>query len=338
MGSSLPNMEPVDPDAPKEGPPSSAHRAAAEDSQPRARPLAPKERPKIRPSPNETPTRPRGIEAVKPTHRLNEVPKDRETQPSMQAVKLAEQESRIARARLGAETAPPPAHPSEGATKIVQHAGAISSLPPAEALEDDEDPIAKMRALYAQGDAAAALALATELTAGFDAPPPAQIHSTAPPLVLEPGDLVATVPPRSGPSEPAPFSDVSIEVEAEDDPYGGLIPVEDEESEEPEEVGDLLDEDDPFGGLVEAEPDPMDPISHSGIVAAGRLPVVAVTPRLLVDAREIPSLPIDPRGAFMLTLVDGIQSLEEILDICAMPQDEALELIEKLRLMGVIEI
>ena len=304
----------------------------------RPRPFVPKDRPKIRPSPNETPTRPRGIEAVQPTRRLGGIPKDRPTQQSLEAVKLAEQESQIARARLG-KTTPPPGptpRPSNPATAIVPARDGEIDIDPF--AMDEEDPIAAMRALCPQGNAEAALALATAITSELDEPAAFEPASGT----FRPDALAVA----SSAIEPAPFSDAMLDdafddVAPPDDPFGGLIPVDDEEelgaadSSEPDELDFGLG-DDPFGGLVPVEPEPL---SHSAIVATGNLPIVAMqTPRLLIDAREIPTLPIDPRGAFMLTLVDGIQSLEEILDTCAMPQAEALDLIDKLRLMGVIEV
>ena len=52
---------------------------------------------------------------------------------------------------------------------------------------------------------------------------------------------------------------------------------------------------------------------------------------------EVSKLPIDHRAGFLLAHVDGMQTLEEILDVCAMPATDALELIERLKEMGVIE-
>lgn len=108
------------------------------------------------------------------------------------------------------------------------------------------------------------------------------------------------------------------------DPFGGLIPVEDDELVEVEEddgadaadttaVFDALGDDAKIAMLTSQE-----------------------VPRLLVDVHEIARLPVDPRAAFLLGHVDGIQTMEEILDVCAMPESEALELLARLRAMGVI--
>lgn len=52
---------------------------------------------------------------------------------------------------------------------------------------------------------------------------------------------------------------------------------------------------------------------------------------------EIAKLPIDHRAGFLLAHVDGMHTLEELLDVCAMPATEALALIAKLNEMGVID-
>jgi len=80
---------------------------------------------------------------------------------------------------------------------------------------------------------------------------------------------------------------------------------------------------DPFGGLLPVSTEP---------------PPGAAVPRLLVSAAEIAKLPMDPRAAFLLGHVDGTNTLEEIVDMCPMPQNEALELVARLRGMGVIAI
>ena len=60
-------------------------------------------------------------------------------------------------------------------------------------------------------------------------------------------------------------------------------------------------------------------------------------PRVTKSPAEMAHLPIDPRGGFLLAQVDGMQTLEEILDVCAMPAAEALEVIEHLKGLGVLE-
>jgi hypothetical protein len=214
------------------------------------------------------------------------------TRQSLEAVRLAEQETRIARAGVMDAAFARLLDPidAESETRV----GRFDDVPPpssrsapsASGVASRDDRVAAMRDLYAQGHADAALALAAELSFEFDA------------------------------SEPEPF-----------DPFGGLIPIE---------------EDDPFGGLEIVEED--DPQDHTAILEASadssRLARITSrqVPQLLVGPKEIAKLPMDPRAAFILGHIDGIQSMEEILDVCAMPEAEAIELIERLHRMGVISL
>ncbi|MBX3189338.1 MAG: hypothetical protein KF819_20105 [Labilithrix sp.] len=151
-----------------------------------------------------------------------------------------------------------------------------------------DDRVAAMRELYAKGDADGALALAATLSR-----PPE--------------------PPRG---QDYPDASVIIEFGEDEisDPFGGLIPLDDE--------GDEL--------------------SSKPTVVPPQPPLLTLTerhsiPRVLKSPAEVAKLPIDHRAGFLLAHVDGMQTLEEILDICAMPPVEALDLIGKLREMGVIE-
>ena len=103
-----------------------------------------------------------------------------------------------------------------------------------------------------------------------------------------------------------------------------------------------VDQDDPFGGLL-----PVDEVeTHATTMPTAPPPSGAATltlterqsiPRLRKSMGEISKLKIDHRAGFLLAHVDGMQTLEEILDICAMPLHEALELITNLKELGVIE-
>lgn len=61
-------------------------------------------------------------------------------------------------------------------------------------------------------------------------------------------------------------------------------------------------------------------------------------PRVLRSSHEIATMPIDHRGGFLLAHVDGVQTVDEILDVCAMPEDEAVHLLEQLVVMGAIAL
>lgn len=66
-----------------------------------------------------------------------------------------------------------------------------------------------------------------------------------------------------------------------------------------------------------------------------RLRVESV-PRLVLSAAEVRALPLDHRAGFIMWLIDGRSSVEDVLDGCAMPMDEAIAILRALAAMGVI--
>jgi len=166
--------------------------------------------------------------------------------------------------------------------------------------------VATMRELYARGDAEGALALATAITT--DGPPP-----------------IAPIAPA--PSGDHPDASIYIEVTPEDEldeSLGGLLRIEE--------------------GTVQVSP----PTKSREMPRAPRNAETATRalltlterqsiPRIVQSPGEVAKLPIDPRGGFLLGQVDGMQTVEEILDVCAMPAAEALEILEQLRELGVIQ-
>jgi hypothetical protein len=208
-------------------------------------------------------------------------PRETPTPQSLEAVRLAEEETRIAHAGVLSAAISQSVLDADDSTRVVNDAPSSSrNVPSASGVASRDDRVAAMRELYAEGNAAAALALASEVASELGA-----------------------------------------------DPFGGLIPVDDESAAgDPIEV--VVDDDDDHTAIVEASADS----SRLAAMTSRQIP------RLLVDPREISRLPMDPRAAFLLGHIDGVQSMEEILDVCAMPESDALELIERLRRMGVIAI
>jgi len=170
--------------------------------------------------------------------------------------------------------------------------------------------VAAMRELYANGDAEGALRLASA------------ISTHRPPRAMS-GDA----------------SDASIVVEFGDeeeisDPYGGLIPVEENGSRQtarPPAEGEAPE-------VSEERPLPSFPMPAASSAADLSLTERQGIPRVVKSAAAIAKLPIDNRAGFLLMQMDGMQTMEEILDVCAMPAGEALDLIEKLKELGVIVI
>lgn len=248
------------------------------------------------PAPRETPTR-QGLEAVS---------------------RIAQEETRIAKAGALAEAiaeaqrgdAPPPRRSTSvqsALTTAPTKIGSIDSLeaapassgsrsrsaPSASGVATKDERVAAIRELYAQGNADAALMIASEVASDFAA--------------------------RTG-SQPPPIGAA--------DPYGGLIPVE-EDIEIVIEHGARDDAPGESTAIVEPSADSRRLVA---MTSQSRIP------RLLLGPNEIAKLPMDPRAAFLTSFIDGTQTMEEILDVCAMPESEALELIERLRQLGAITI
>jgi hypothetical protein len=82
---------------------------------------------------------------------------------------------------------------------------------------------------------------------------------------------------------------------------------------------------------------PQDPAStQREIPAAGDF--FRRVPRLAVSAQELALLPLDHIEGFLVSRVDGRSTIETILDVCAMPADEALGILESLVERGVLII
>ncbi len=195
----------------------------------------------------------------------------------------------------------------------------MRSAPSGSGVATRDDRVAAMRELYAKGDAAGALLLASE----------------------------TEETPQAPPRESFDYPDASVVVtfgpeEEITDSAGLLIPIDvDDVLVERERTlavnvsaraaaRDMLEASRPAPSTPPAAPPPA--------VAALTLTERQSIPRVLKSMAEVAKLPIDHRAGFLLSHFDGIQTLEEILDVCAMPTDEALALITSLKEMGVIAL
>ncbi len=61
-------------------------------------------------------------------------------------------------------------------------------------------------------------------------------------------------------------------------------------------------------------------------------------PWLIASQEELLALPLDSRAGVVLSLVDGRCTVEMILDITGLPEDQAIDVLEGLRQLGVIEL
>jgi hypothetical protein len=68
-----------------------------------------------------------------------------------------------------------------------------------------------------------------------------------------------------------------------------------------------------------------------------RLTLDAV-PRVAVSPKALRDLPLDHRAGFLVWLIDGMSSVESILDACPMTREHALAMLGVLAAHGVISV
>lgn len=61
-------------------------------------------------------------------------------------------------------------------------------------------------------------------------------------------------------------------------------------------------------------------------------------PVIVISGANLAALPLDHRAGFILSLVDGASTVDEILDVSGMPATEAREILIHLARRGVIEL
>lgn len=115
------------------------------------------------------------------------------------------------------------------------------------------------------------------------------------------------------------------ELEPEEiDPFGGLIPIYEDDDE-----GDSLDDD---WLALEPDPDPDQGPSSDGTLFSH------VTPHLRLRADEVRVLPVGERTALFVSHIDGKRTVHQLATVCAMDELETLEIIDELLRMGVVDL
>ncbi len=61
-------------------------------------------------------------------------------------------------------------------------------------------------------------------------------------------------------------------------------------------------------------------------------------PVVVVGAQRLREIPLDHRSGFLLSLLDGSTSVEELLDVSGMTTEATLAILDALRLQGIIEL
>ena len=62
------------------------------------------------------------------------------------------------------------------------------------------------------------------------------------------------------------------------------------------------------------------------------------SPRVLVGSRTLAMAPIDSHAAFLISLIDGMLSVVDLIDISGMPEREARAALERLARLGIIAL
>ena len=63
---------------------------------------------------------------------------------------------------------------------------------------------------------------------------------------------------------------------------------------------------------------------------AARLGSLDRVPVLAVTLQELRNRSLDPQAGFLLSRIDGVSTLDALLDVCAMPRLDALRLVMQL--------
>jgi hypothetical protein len=67
------------------------------------------------------------------------------------------------------------------------------------------------------------------------------------------------------------------------------------------------------------------------------VPLSAV-PWLVVTYDQLQTMPLYAKDAFILSLVDGLSTVEVLLDISGLPEDDTIEILRKLLALGAVEL
>lgn len=77
------------------------------------------------------------------------------------------------------------------------------------------------------------------------------------------------------------------------------------------------------------------PPAASGV---GPLILPSAVPWLVVTHDDLRRLPLDARAGFVVSLLDGRCTVEMLLDLSGLPEDETLEILRELVRLGAVEL
>ncbi len=61
-------------------------------------------------------------------------------------------------------------------------------------------------------------------------------------------------------------------------------------------------------------------------------------PKIVRSSSEIAAAPIDHRAGFLLAHIDGVTSVQGLVDIAGMPENEVHEIVERLCRLGIVAL
>jgi hypothetical protein len=62
------------------------------------------------------------------------------------------------------------------------------------------------------------------------------------------------------------------------------------------------------------------------------------TPIVVVNDAELRAIPLDGRSGFLVSLIDGVTSVESLIDLSGMPAEQTLAMLEDLRLRRIVDL
>jgi hypothetical protein len=85
--------------------------------------------------------------------------------------------------------------------------------------------------------------------------------------------------------------------------------------------------------MIDAELEDDAPTARQRVVTKEFL---AMVPRLAIPPEEVHASELDHREYFLISLLDGVTTVENLIDICGMPSEEALALLDGLVRRGIL--
>ena len=86
--------------------------------------------------------------------------------------------------------------------------------------------------------------------------------------------------------------------------------------------------------ILDRDTEPEFPVAEP---ATSLRPITDAVPWIVIGADELRSLPLNHVEGFVLSLVDGTLTLEEILDLSGISRQETLAIVRSLLIRGIIE-